>query len=236
MNQAILALGHWLSTFPYENITKHHRGEPRSPHEITSERKTRGAGGTCFSLVNLAATRAREDFKLTPKYYLGNRPQGDNRHCVIGFPEEGVFLDPGYLCFDPLPLQPNQTYRINRPQNILQLDPIDDGKVKVQTERKGQLTWRYTLKTDPVNRDRFERAWKDSFRWETFQNSYVMTRQRDQDMLLYLNGRLESISREERTLITPPDHSSDSEVLANCFGVNRELVEEANLTITNSTR
>jgi hypothetical protein len=235
MNERIIALGQWLSEFPYENLTKHNEGSPRDPQQIRTARENLGAGGTCFSLVNLAAYKAEKDYGLFPRYYLGDRPRGKNRHCVLGFPAEGVFLDPGYLCFDPLPLKPKNTVRYQRPQNILQLDPVEDGKVKVQTERKGQLTWRYTLKTEPIGRERFERAWEDSFNWESFRQSNVMTRQRDQDMLLYLNGRLESISRDERSIITPPSDNSDAKVLSELFGVHRELIEEADLTIhTNS--
>jgi hypothetical protein len=198
---------------------------------IETDWTQRGAGGTCFSLVNLAVNKAREEYGLTAKYYLGDRPKGDDRHCVIGFPDEGVFLDPGYLCFEPLPLNLESTFRHQRPQNILQLDPVADNKIKIETERKGQLTWRYTLKTEPVSRDRFERAWKNSFEWETFRTSIVMTRQRENDMLLYLNGRLESISRQERKRITPPDTMTDYDFLADRFGVGQELIEQADLRI-----
>lgn len=231
MNQKIVALGQWLSTFPYENVTKHDSGEPRGPAEMQEQWERRGAGGTCFSLVNLAATKAREEYNLDPKYYLGDRPKGEDRHCVIGFPAHDVFLDPGYLCYGPLPLTPDETYRLERPQNILQLDRVEANRVKVQTERKSQLTWRHTLKTQPVSRDRFERAWKNSFRWDTFRESYVMTRQRENDMLLFLNGRLESISREERRRITTPDDTSDHEFLADLFGISPELAERTELTL-----
>jgi hypothetical protein len=233
MNQKILALGQWLSTFPYENVTKHDAGEPRGPVRLQNEWKERGAGGTCFSLVNLAVKKARDEYGLSPRYYLGDRPKGEDRHCVIGFPQEGVFLDPGYLCYGPLPLNPEDTYRLQRPQNILQLDPIDPDRLKIQTERKGQLTWRYTLKTDPVTRDRYERAWENSFNWDTFRGSYVMTRQREDDMLLFLNGRLESISREERRRITAPEDTPEHVFLADLFGISPELAERGELTLEN---
>lgn len=228
--QRIYELGRWLSTLPYENITKREAGEPRGPDRILEASDQNGTGGTCFSLVNLANRRAR-NMNLDPKFYLGDRPDGENRHCVIGFPDQGVFLDPGYLCFNPLPLNPQKITRIQRPQNILQLEPIDDHRIKMQTERKNQLTWRYTLVTEPVSRDQFERAWRSSFNWYSVMNSYVMTRLREDDMLLYLNGRLESISRKKRKTISLPDDRPASHYLAGLFGLDRRLLEDANLKV-----
>lgn len=230
--ESIIALGEWLSKFPYENISKRFRQEPRGPVEMKEAWRKRSAGGTCFSLVNLGAAKANNDFNLEPRYYLGDRPRGENRHCVLGFPKAGVFLDPGYLCFGPLPLSPENVYRLKRPQNILQLNPMAENRLKVQTERKEQLTWRYTLKNHPVSRDRFESAWKESFHWDSFTDSFVMTRQRDNDMLLYLNGTIESISRDRRKKIIPPEKTSEKDFLSKKFGVGHELIEQANLEIT----
>lgn len=230
MNEVIVELGQKLSTLPYENITKRRSDEPRGPSRIRRERREMGAGGTCFSLVNLAAEEARNR-GLDPKFYLGDRPDGEDRHCVLGFPSANVFLDPGYLCFEPLPLHPETTIRLERPQNILQLEPVERGRLEVYTERKHQLTWRYTLNTEPVPRDRFERAWRDSFDWESSMSSEVMTRQRENDMLLYLNGRLESISREERQRLTLPPDTNSRDYLAELFGVSPQLVEAADLEL-----
>lgn len=230
MDERILELGHELSGIPYENLTKRQSEEPRGPSRIRRERREIGAGGTCFSLVNYAAQRARE-LGLNPRFYLGDRSDGENRHCVIGFPATDVFLDPGYLCFEPLPLHPETTARIPRPQNVLQLDPTEEERLDVYTERKNQLTWRYTLRIQPVSRDRFERAWRNSFDWTSSMSSQVMTRLREDDMLLYLNGRLESISRDERRRLTLPSDSNPRDYLADLFGVSPELVEAAKLDL-----
>lgn len=232
MDETIVALGRELSGIPYENLTKRRSEEPRGSSRIRRERREFGAGGTCFSLVNYAAEKARE-LGLDPRFYLGDRSDGENRHCVIGFPAADVFLDPGYLCFEPLPLHPEATVRVQRPQNILQLDPIEKGRLEVYTERKNQLTWRYTLTTEPVSRDRFERAWNNSFHWKSSMSSQVMTRLRQDDMLLYLNGRLESISRNERHRLTLPSDTNPRDYLAELFGISPKLVEAAELDLEN---
>lgn len=230
MDETIVALGRELSGIPYENLTKRQSENPRGPTRIRRERREIGAGGTCFSLVNYAAERARE-LGLDPRFYLGDRSDGENRHCVIGFPAADVFLDPGYLCFEPLPLHPQSTVRVERPQNVLQLESIERERLEVHTERKNQLTWRYTLTNQPVSRDRFERAWRNSFNWESSMSSRVMTRLREDDMLLYLNGRLESISREERRRLTLPSDTNPRDYLTELFGVSPELVEAAELDL-----
>lgn len=230
MDETVVELGRKLSAIPYENLTKRQSEEPRGPSRIRRERREIGAGGTCFSLVNLAAEEARKA-ALEPRFYLGDRPDGENRHCVLGFPSTGVFLDPGYLCFEPLPLHPETTVRVERPQNVLQLEPVERSRLEVHTERKNQLTWRYTLTTEPISRDRFERAWRNSFGWESSMSSQVMTRLREDDMLLYLNGRLESISRDERRRLTLPSDTSPRDYLAELFGISPELVEAADLDL-----
>ncbi len=227
---AIRKLGAWLGRFPYENLTKRESASPRDPGIILEERERLGAGGTCFSLVNLAAEEARKR-GLQPRFYLGERPDGPDRHCVLGFPDQGLFLDPGYLCFEPLPLDPPEGFHLVRPHNILHLEPDGFDALRVSTERKGQRTWRYTLRTSPAGRDRFERAWVDSFQWESVMNSVVLTRLRDRDMLCYLNGRLESVSRQERSSLRAPPEMEDSRYLGNLFGINPDLIEEWELTI-----
>lgn len=230
MKPRIRKLGRWLSRYPYENLTKRERGTPRDPGVIIEERESLGAGGTCFSLVNLGEERARS-LGLNPRFYLGERPGGTDRHCVLGFPDEGVYIDPGYLCFEPLPLHPSPGFHLVRPHNILHLVPESDERLKVSTERKGQRTWRYTLYTQPVDRDRFERAWLDSFDWESVMNSVVLTRLRERDMLCYLNGRLESITLEKRTRLDPPSDVRVSRYLGELFGLNPDLIEEWDLSI-----
>lgn len=228
MIQKINKLGQWLSGFPYENLSKRRTMHPRDPDRLLQEREDLGAGGTCFSLVNLASKRAHE-LDLDPKYYLGDRPDGENRHCVIGFPDAGVFLDPGYLCFTPLPIRPDRTVRLQRVHNTLVLDPDDERRLKVYTERKGQKTWRYTLKGFPIDRDAFEQAWKDSFEWGSVMESEVMTRLTSDGMLLYLNGSLEKITRDERRTIDLPQ-ARRIDILAKKFGVKPNLLEDLSLT------
>lgn len=225
--QKIIKLGRWLSAFPYENLTKRRTMHPRDPERLVKERDDLGAGGTCFSLVNLAAHRARE-LDLDPKYYLGDRPDGENRHCVIGFPDPGVFLDPGYLCFSPLPIRPDGSFRRERVHNTLVLEPHPERRLKVYTERKGQKTWRYTLKGFPIERDQFEQAWKESFSWGSVMESEVMTRLTDDGMLLYLNGNLEKITQNERRTISLPEGSTLIE-LSEWFGLDPKLLEDLTL-------
>lgn len=223
-------LGHWLSTFTYENLTKLDRGEPRDAGLVLSEQQEIGAGGTCFSIVNLADKKAREQ-GLEPRFYLGERPDGEARHCVIGFPREGLFLDPGYLCFNPLPLHPETDSHFVRPHNTLHLERVDSHHLKISTERQGQKTWRHTLTTQPVARQTFEQAWTESFGWKSVMNSRVLTRLRDKDMIIYLNGRLESIRRDQRERLEVPDHRRDTEYLSELFDVQESLLKEWDLTI-----
>jgi hypothetical protein len=228
--KSIVELGRWLSGFTYENLTKRDRKTPRGPDTVLDERSALGAGGTCFSVVNLAARRATK-MGLEPRFYLGDRPDGEARHCALGFPEQGVFLDPGYHCFQPLPLEPDIERYIVRPHNTLHLEPVDPHHLKVSTSRKGQSTWRYTLETTPVDRAIFEQAWSESFGWDSVMNSRVLTRLRNNKLLLYLNGRLESITRENRQRIEVPSDHSDAEYLSHLFGIDTAYLEDHKLTI-----
>lgn len=228
--QEIVDIGRWLSTFTYENLTKRSAGHPRAREIVLNEQEEYGTGGTCFSIVNLAEHRAREQ-GLEPRFYLGDRPDGEARHCVIGFPRAGVFLDPGYHCFRPLPLAPTSDRHIVRAHNTLNLEPIDDDRLKISTSRKGQSTWRYTLVTRPVDRTTFETAWQESFGWQSVMNSRVLTRLRGNELLLYLNGRLESITRENRSRIEVPSDYADAELLSELFGLSQDYIQTHNLTI-----
>ncbi|MFB6355030.1 MAG: hypothetical protein ABEJ65_00750 [bacterium] len=228
MLQTIQQLGNWLARFPYENVTKLDSASPRNADRVLREFDRSGTGGTCFSLVNLALKRARNK-DLTPRVYLGDRPDGEARHCVIGFPRKDVFLDPGYLCYTPLPLHPVETTRITRPQNTIHLEPVDDTHLKIMTERKNQRTWRYTLTTEPVTQSTFQKAWEESFGWKSVMSSRVLTRQRENDMLLYLNGRLESIHRERRRRLEPPQDQPHHRYLAELFNIQPTLLEDLSI-------
>ncbi|MGM0380411.1 MAG: hypothetical protein ACQEP7_00315 [bacterium] len=233
MDMQIVKLGRWLEQFPYENLSKRKIMKPRDVDVVYQERKDFGAGGTCFSLVNLGAYKARK-MGLKPRYYLGDRPDGDGRHCVLAFPEEEVFLDPGYLCYQPLPLEFRDSIALVRPHNTLMLTPEGKNRIRVSTRRKGQETWRYTLNCSPVGRARFEEAWKDSFNWYTVMNSVCLTRLRENDMICFLNGRLQSISREERKNIELPRDTDPHRFLARLFRVDPDLMEEWDLEITSN--
>ncbi len=233
MQQKIIQLGQWLEQFPYENLSKRQKMKPRDVDVVAEERKQFGAGGTCFSLVNLGAYRA-EKMGLTPRYYLGDRPDGPVRHCVLGFPERGVFIDPGYLCYRPLPLNLKKHIALVRQHNILHLFPEGPDRIKLETERKNQRTWRYTLNCEPVGRERFEEAWLDSFNWYTVMDSVCLTRLRSNDMLCYLNGRLESVTRNERREISPPPEIEIDRYLARLFRVDPDLMEEWDLSLSSA--
>lgn len=230
MDPRILKLGRWLEKFPYENLSKRSQMKPRDVDIVYQERKEFGAGGTCFSLVNLGAYKA-DKMGLKPRYYLGDRPDGPGRHCVLAFPEDRVFLDPGYLCYQPLPLEFRDNIAIVRPHNTLHLIPEGSDRIRISTERKGQKTWRYTLNCSPVGRDQFEEAWQDSFNWYTVMDSVCLTRLRRQDMVCYVNGRLESVSREKRCKIQLPAGVKKDQFLARLFRVDPALMEEWDLPI-----
>lgn len=150
---------------------------------------------------------------------------------MIGFPRERVFIDPGYLCFNPLPLQPDTHQRFVRPHNLLHLEIKDSTHLNISTERKGEKTWRYTLNTKPVDRSQFEKAWRESFGWKSVMNSRVLTRIREQDMILYLNGRLESITRDKRSQLTVPTDRNQSTYLSQLFGLDKTLIQKFKLEL-----
>jgi len=150
---------------------------------------------------------------------------------VIGFPNQRVFLDPGYLCFKPLPLLPETDRSIVRPHNVLHLEINDPTHLIISTERKGQKTWRYTLHTEPVDRSQFETAWRESFGWKSVMNSHVLTRIRNDDMIIYLDGRLESVTREHRTQLSVPEGTTETSYIAELFGLDETLIREYKLEI-----
>ena len=201
-----------FSKLPYENLTKiikkSHLGSfeqsRRWPNEVIGDHMRAGSGGTCFSLTATLLYLLRSlGWQAQP--LLADRHYGENTHCavVVWLQDEPHLLDPGYLIVTPVPFKDSTTpSHIQTGFNELRLSAASaQGRRRLYTVQKGDLSHRLTFKTEPADADEFLKAWDSSFDWEMMQYP-LLTRIRGQEQV-YLRGNQlqirnpESVQRQE---------------------------------------
>ncbi|MBN2339133.1 MAG: arylamine N-acetyltransferase [Acidobacteria bacterium] len=196
-----------FARLPYENVTKILKhaacGTPekarRAPEEVLADHKAWGTGGTCFSLTATLLCLVRAlGWRAAP--ILADRPYGPDTHCALVVWIDGVphLVDPGYLIFDPLPLEPGGDREFTRGRGRLDLSPDGaGGRIGLATIRGGTRTHRLTYKTAPVDRAQFHRAWDASFGWEMMR--YPLLVRAAESGHVYVRGSMLQITRGEAT-------------------------------------
>ena len=219
-----------FSRLPYENLTKlirKHRehGGPsrfRLPSDVVGEHLGQGAGGTCFSLsclfgVSLAA------LGVSSYPVLAQMRSRRAMHCglVVPLGDERFLLDPGYLVFRPLRLQPT-----GRTEGV-----AGAGKVALIGEREGDAyhlesggRWRYSFRDRPMTVEAFLKLWDESFNWPMMNNIHLS--RAVEGGFLYARGHKvrRNLRGETSNENIRPRHT---EALEEYFQISRSLAEEA---------
>lgn len=154
-----------LGSIPIALRDRPHLARLRMPAEVMDDHARWGTGGTCFSLTQLLRT-ILEDLGWTCHPAMADMRHGANIHCGLVVICEGRrwLLDPGYLVAEPVPLDPGTEQRILLPGHRLCYLPDGKGGVELFTENdRGERTWRYRLRSDPVGDEAFFEHWLESF-------------------------------------------------------------------------
>ncbi len=187
-----------MSGMPYENLTKILSDDRfRNEEELARDHLKHGTGGTCFSLVSLFLTAARE-LGLEAEPMLADRSYGPNTHCaaVVHTQRGRVLADPGFLVFRPLRLDGERILEL--PHTRLRKD--EDGKV-FTVHPDGHEKFRYQLHEQTVSDDDFRDLWDDSFEWEMMNQLVINCLRNDthvylRDCYLHENRREASEQQE----------------------------------------
>lgn len=164
-------LVHHFSHIPWENLTKFLRKlevppgkeRMRRPLDVFEDHALLGTGGTCFSLTE-ALRGALNDLGYRCRVAMADMSHGRDIHCVLlARMGEGLFvIDPGYLVPVPVELRRARPTRASIYGRVYEYHPVEAGWNMYTTEG-GVRTWRYLLKSRPVDGAEFERHWLRSF-------------------------------------------------------------------------
>ena len=177
----VAEVGEALSRLPYENLTKlikkqrFPRGPERRrlPDEVMADHLSLGSGGTCFALIRLAGdVLSRLDVQWWP--VLCDTPHRPANHCatVVSSGGREFLLDPGYLLFEPVPLDGGELFGHGKQ---LLLKAVSTDVVELWTFG----TLRYRLHRAPTSPEVFDSAWDASFDWTMMRGAHLCVPQGD---------------------------------------------------------
>jgi len=209
---SLLSLCNSSSSWIYENLTKVLRvGED--------------GGNTCFGLT-MRLYKELVKLGYSPKLMLGHKRHIKNVHCALSIIDNGMelFLDPGYLIFDPLPIPANRSITF----------PLQPNWVRLEREGENLCLWtgvaneaakfRFYFPLKGCSMQEFNLAWEESYTGESMK--YPVFNKLDKKngiQYYYQNGKLltRTVSGATQQTIESKDRV---EVLSGIFGLDRELL------------
>ena len=214
----LLSLCNSSSLWIYENLTKILR--------IDSD-----GGNTCFGLT-MRLHNELVKLGYTPKLLLGHKKFIKNVHCALTIIDNGMelFLDPGYLIFDPLPVPPNI------PQLNQTTFPLQPNWVRLERDGENLSLWtgvakepakfRFYFPLQGVSMQEFNLAWEKSYEGESMK--YLVLNKLDKKIntqYYYQNGILliRTPNSAERQEIAPLKRMG---VLHDIFGISIDLLND----------
>ncbi|HMO34609.1 MAG TPA: arylamine N-acetyltransferase [Gemmatales bacterium] len=221
-----------FSKIPYENLTKilhasqnsNKERRRRLPSEVLADYYRFGTGGTCFSLTWTLLHLIREiGFNAEP--ILADRHYGPDTHCalLVWIDDKPHLLDPGYLLIEPVAL--TQTWIATSIQQIhLKADDIC-GKIQLFTKYAGQLKYRLTYKTNPVDASQFLQAWDHSFNFDMM--AYPVISIIKEDTQYYLQKTRLLIRKKSDETILHVDSQELPVYIQRYFAIEPELAWKA---------
>jgi hypothetical protein len=212
----LLSLCNSSSIWIYENLTKILRiGED--------------GGNTCFGFT---MRMYRELVKLgyMPKLMLGHKRHVKNAHCALSIVDRGteLFLDPGYLIFDPLPIPPNI------PQLNKTTFPLQPNWVRLERDGENLCLWtgvanepakfRFYFPLEGCTMQEFNLAWEESYTGESMK--YLVFNKLDKRngiQYYYQNGKF-LIRTPTGATQQKIEKENRAELLSKVFGADKNLL------------
>ena len=219
-NPQLLKLCHSSSFWIYENLTKILRVD--------------GDGGnTCFGLT-MRLHKELVKLGYAPKLLLGHKKFIKNVHCALTIAdnETELFLDPGYLIFDPLPVPPNirGANKITFPlqPNWVRLERDGENLLLYTGVANEAAKFRFYFPLREVSMQEFNMAWEESYTGESMK--YLVLNKLDKNtntQYYYQNGKLliRTSSSANRQEIEP---ARIAQTLHDIFGVSMDLLDDFN--------
>lgn len=224
----LAAVSHAFASIPYENLSKvaqfHQLGEvirKPTPDEVLNSFYRWRTGGTCFALTNtLLSILETLGFEAAP--ILADRSYGPDTHCavVVKIHSAWHLVDPGFLITSPRSLTTLPT-RFSTPINEIEL--ISSGstdRVDLRTWRNGNMMYRLTYKTTPVDRVQFEGAWSASFDWDMMR--YPVVTSLNQAGQIYLQGNVLQIKDSRKSVRRNISDEELLPILTSTLGISEE--------------
>jgi arylamine N-acetyltransferase len=242
----IIALCDRVSHVTYENLTKilhYARGGSADRAQKLDDSHQNDldywmGGGTCFSLT-WHLYQELQAMGYYPRLLMGHKRKDRNVHCALWVRIDSdchtalvpttLFLDPGYLIFDPLPVPEvmQRNYFPLRP-NVAELRRTSTNVLELWTGSVGQpLKLRFEFPCSGVDEAEFHQHWRASFHFEMMQYPVLNRLDRAQGIQYYFQkGNLVVRSEQGSTLhkIAPEDQVR---VLSETFQLAPELVQDA---------
>ena len=206
MNKSLLSLCNSSSLWIYENLTKILKvGED--------------GGNTCFGLT-MRLYRELVKLGYSPKLLLGHKRHIKNVHCALSIIDNGteLFLDPGYLIFDPLPI-PLKTATFPLQPNWVRLEREGENLSLWTGVANESAKFRFYFPLQGCTMQEFNLAWEQSYIGESMK--YLVFNKLDKKtntQYYYQNGKL--LIRTPTGAVQQKENRID--VLANIFGLEAE--------------
>jgi arylamine N-acetyltransferase len=224
-----------LSKIPFENLSKavsvHMMKEAEealmlNPEELLLKHQKDGTGGTCFSLTWFLLNHLqKKGYSLYP--VLCDRPYGKNTHCcaVLLYGREKFLLDPGYLAFRPILLDPNNKTSAETIYNTIEVEPSTNGTFTLSTIYNGETKKRFTIKDTPVSDTEYFRCWQATFLWESL--TYPVITLLTEEAHLYFQKEYLYVRKKSGSerIHVPKDKQPES--FAKLFGINANVTKQA---------
>jgi hypothetical protein len=204
------------SLWIYENLTKILRVDE-------------DGGNTCFGLT-MRLYDELVKLGYAPKLLLGHKKHIKNVHCALTIMdnETELFIDPGYLIFDPLPVPPNI------PQLNKTVFPLQPNWVRLERDGENLCLWtgianepakfRFYFPLQGVSMHEFNLAWEESYTGESMK--YLVLNKLDKKagtQYYYQNGKL-LIRGPEGSTQRKVEDEGKTKLLSEMFGLNEELL------------
>jgi len=213
LSAPLLFLCNSSSIWIYENLTKILRvGEE--------------GGNTCFGLT-MRLHKELVKLGYAPKLLLGHKKYLKNAHCALSIidNETELFLDPGYLIFDPLPIPPNI------PQLNKATFPLQPNWVRLERDGENLSLWtgvanepakfRFYFPLNGCSMQEFNLAWEESYTGESMK--YLVFNKLDKKtntQYYYQNGKLLTRTPNGST----QQKTENKELLSDIFGLDKNLL------------
>ncbi|MBL8024822.1 MAG: arylamine N-acetyltransferase [Fibrobacteres bacterium] len=224
-----------LSKIPFENLSKavsvHMMKEAEeslmmNPEELLAKHQKEGTGGTCFSLTwFLLNNLQRKGYTLYP--VLCDRSYGVNTHCCAVLIYNGLkyLLDPGYLAFRPILLDPNSTTTAHTVYNTIIVEPVSSGKYVLSTIYDNETKKRFTIKEQPVTDSEYFKAWQATFLMESL--TYPVVTLLSGDAHLYFQKEYLYVRRKNSRERIHIPKSKQPESFEKLFGISSSVTKRA---------